>query len=434
MGSTVAGITEEQAAQAREAVKACNGNKTAAANKLGIPRTTLRRWLEADPASESQESWSYEAGTNTAVISAKSRTIRTLEAALKEANTDLSVWEVDRHKINKWDGFAKVDSRRDKWGSQHKLATVELWQVKVWLRRKSPVTTSLEALLAKISENATLLPAPRRPRPKRAPQRCLEVCVMDPHLGLLCQQPEADAEWDLDLAAQTVLEAMDTLIERAGAFGPFEQAVMPFGNDFVHCDTVFHTTTAGTGQPEAIDWHRVYVAAEALAIEMVKRLRRVAKVFVYQIPGNHSRQTDFTLARLLQAYFRSDRDVVVDASSSPYKFHRYGANFWGYDHGHSVTPIRMAGLMANERPRDWAETHYREWHLGDQHRKGSADFEEQGVSVEYIPGLTAPNAWHRIKSFNHQKRGAMAYVWDHSAGPIARLQYNISPQTHKAMR
>jgi hypothetical protein len=162
---------------------------------------------------------------------------------------------------------------------------------------------------------------------------------------------------------------------------------------------------------------------------MIDDLRAVAKeVFVYEVPGNHSRMCDFTLAHTLRAYYRKDKNVHVDASSSPYKFHRYGATLIGYEHGHSVSPIRLAALMANERGRDFSECHYREWHLGDQHRKGSSNpaaFEEQGVSVEFIPGLTAPNEWHRLKGFNHQKRGAMAWVYDYETGPICRLQHNL---------
>ena len=92
--------------------------------------------------------------------------------------------------------------------------------------------------------------------------------------------------------------------------------------------------------------------------------------------------------------------------------------------------------MANECRDIWQETVYREWHLGDQHRKGSAKpsmHEEQGVSVEYMPGLVVPNEWHRLKSYNWQKRGALAFVWDKTAGPIARLQVNINSYTGKIM-
>jgi len=135
---------------------------------------------------------------------------------------------------------------------------------------------------------------------------------------------------------------------------------------------------------------------------------------------------------VMNAYFHQNDNVTVECDPSPYKFKRYGVNLIGFEHGHSVATIRLAALMANERPQDWAETKYREWHLGDQHRKGSAKpsvMEEQGVSVEFLPSLTAPNEWHRLKSFNWQKRGAMAWVWDYNYGPLARLQINIDSTT-----
>lgn len=259
---------------------------------------------------------------------------------------------------------------------------------------------------------------------------------MDPHIGLRTFYPEGDGPQDLESAAQFIMTAMDDLIEKARPFGPFEEVFMPFGNDFVHADGVFHTTTAGTPQPEMEAYHKTFVFAKMVAIEMVNRLRKVAPVRIYEVPGNHSRVTDFTLAQILEAYFHNCKDVKVDASSSPYKFHRFGKTLIGFEHGHSVSPIRLAALMANECKEVWRDTEYREFHLGDQHRKGSgmpSMLEEQGVSIEYLPGLTAPNEWHRLKAFNHQKRGAMAFVYDFSAGPIARLQHNISQYTHQPM-
>ena len=93
--------------------------------------------------------------------------------------------------------------------------------------------------------------------------------------------------------------------------------------------------------------------------------------------------------------------------------------------------------MANECKDAWSQTVYREWHCGDQHRKGSGKpmmFEEQGVSVEFLPGLTPPNEWHRIHSYNWQKRAGMAFVWDYTAGCIARIQTNVNSYTGEIMR
>lgn len=402
----------------------------------------------------------YSADTGT--VETNNPTIKTLDALLKHMKVDLSVWEVEKHVINKWevamrepatticdaDGSPLISKKPtgEKWTlwtrKSRKPLHEPLYQVKAWLRRKTPQIRAAESLLATIERKAPILKSPfrRNGAAVKRPRRALEVCVMDPHIGLLCQKPEADAEWDLEIASRVVLETMDDLLDKARKFGPFEQAFMPFGNDFVHSDNVFHTTTAGTLQPEAISWHRVYEAAERVAINMVHKLCLVAEhVHIYEVPGNHSRMADFTLARLLKAYYRGAPHVTVNASASPYKFHHYGCNLIGYEHGHSVSPLRLAALMANEVPDAWHATKdgYREFHLGDQHRKGSSkpsSLEEQGVSVEYIPGLTAGNEWHRLKGFNHQQRGAMAFIWDYTAGPVARLQTNLSRHANNILK
>jgi hypothetical protein len=395
----------------------------------------------SDKSKQGDEQLTFEAKEKTAFASSVSRTIRTADDLVAYAKVDLSIWEVERYVVNKWE-VGRKDKKTNvktvdgvKTGTEQdsgKIHVQDLIQVKIWLRRRSPQSQSLGALLKEIEKKALPIKVERQTF-KKEHKRTLEVCMMDVHLGLLCREPEADAPWDLDLAAKTMLTSLEDLIARSAAYGPFDEVVMPFGNDFVHSDNVFHTTTAGTGQPESIAWHRVYLEAEKLAISIVERLRQLApKVYIYEIPGNHSRHSDFTLARVLKAYFRSQKDVIVDASSRPYKFHRCGVNVIGYEHGHSVAVVRLAALMANECRPFWHEIEYPEWHLGDQHRK-SATFEEQGVSVEYVPGLTAPNEWHTLKSFSHQKRGAMAYVWDWECGPVGRFQHNISKYTHEAL-
>jgi predicted transcriptional regulator len=387
-----------------------------------------------------------ETTTTTSVVSSKGPLVRTLDELLDKAKVDRTVWEVERHIINQWE-TARKDKSVDlvikdgvMTGSVDdtgKMVVQPVFQVKAWLRRKTLEIQAAEIVLSKIIKHAVSFPHIKiAKRPANKNNRSLELCVMDPHVGLLCQYPDADGGWDMNLASTHVLEAIDDLVKKASAHGPFQEVFMPFGNDFVHVDGVENTTTRGTPQPEAVSWHSMYVAAEELAIAMVERIRTIAPVHIYEIPGNHSRQSDFTLARLLKAYFHKDKQVIVDASSSPYKFHCCGVNLIGYEHGHHIPPIRLAALMANECKQWWAKTEYREWHLGDQHRKGvgnPATLEEQGVSVEYVPGITAPNEWHRLKAFSHQKRGAMSFVWDWEEGLVGRFHYNISQYHHKKL-
>jgi hypothetical protein len=406
------------------------------ARRCGIAKSTVREAFQtkASPAAEGQSKPDgpltvFEETGDHAIATVMIPGLKTLDDLLRHMEVDQSVWEVDHHIINKWE----TGTKHPKTGE---VTVTPLFQIKAWLKRKTAQQRGTEDLIKRLEAGSPALPVIKRPKmDKFTEKRSLEICIMDPHIGLLCNYPEADGPWDLELAAGCIMQAIDDLVAKAAPFGPFCEIFMPFGNDFTHADNLMHTTTAGTAQPEAISWHRVFDFAESVAIAMVERLRLVAPVKVYEIPGNHSMITDFTLARILRARFHGDKEVTVYASSSPYKFHRCGCNLIGFEHGHSVKPIRLAALMANECRQDWAETEYREWHRADQHRKGSPtiEFEEQGVSVENVPGITIPNEWHRQKSYSHQQRGAMAYVWGWKSGPIARFQHNLSKYSHVAL-
>lgn len=262
-------------------------------------------------------------------------------------------------------------------------------------------------------------------------RRMLEIAIMDPHFGLACYAPGADLDYDLEIARELYLTAIEELVRLGKAYGGIDLILFVFGNDFLHADILAngtHGTAGGTDQPEMLAWHYVYAYAERTVIEALLMLSKVAPVEVVVVPGNHDRYSAYTLGRTLLNRFWNDENITVQADPSPYKFKEWGVNLIGFEHGHSIPPIRMAGLMANECKEAWARTKYREWHLGDQHRKGSgkpAMFEEQGVSIEYLPSIVAPNEWHRLKAFNHQKRGALAFIWDDKEGPIARVGVNL---------
>jgi|TARA_R110000824_G_scaffold69726_3_gene179339 hypothetical protein len=357
--------------------------------------------------------------------------ITTEEELLKDAGIDMELYEIERCVVNNWE-VAGAKKHQDEDDSVWKTG---LRQVKITLRRKRNDLIVVERILARLEEASPMMLPIKYPKSKKGtPRRALEVSIMDPHYGMMCFQGDSDHNWDLEKCEELCMWSIDTLLEDAEKYGPFEEIVFPFGNDFLHHDNLEHTTTRGTNQPEGLSYLYVYERAIRLAVTMIERLAEVAPVKVIQVSGNHDQVSAFTLGHVLNAYYRNDPNVSVDVSPSPYKFWRFGTNLLGLDHGHHVKPPRLAALMAHECKDVWAETTFREWHLGDQHRKGSAKpitMEEQGVSVEYLPALTPPNAWHRLKAFNWQQRGAMAFIWDADKGPQARLQVNLDSYTGK---
>jgi hypothetical protein len=266
----------------------------------------------------------------------------------------------------------------------------------------------------------------------------LEISIADPHLGMFCWAPSSDLDYNLDIAEKSYLYAIHRLLDMAQMYGTPEEILFPIGNDYLHAQPMPTTkgtnygTMSGVAQPEMVDWHHVYMRGEQLLIQAIELLKLVAPVRVIEVTGNHDTTLSFTLARLVNAYYHNDQNVTVDASPSPYKFVHYGCNLIGFKHAAKpAQQVRLAALMANEVPHAWAATDggYREWHIADQHRKGSGTItgmEEQGVSVEFLPSVVVPNSWHREMTFNHQKRSSCAWIWNYQTGQEARLNVNLS--------
>jgi len=375
----------------------------------------------------------------TGTVTTRSLDIKTVEELLKVAEVDTDIWEVDRSLINSWE--VTVGGRNTGSGD---CETYTNYQVKVWLKRISPAVDALKTLYEKIKSCSPIVPVIKRPMADAARKeykvaRELEISLFDLHLGLRCFKGMADIDWSPDAAEKMTMEILDDLLILTASFGPFEKIVFPMGNDFLHSDNVYNTTTSFTSQPEADAWQNTFLRGELLGIAIIERMKKSAPVKIITVPGNHARHSEIALGRIFNAYYHNDKNVEIDAGSSPYKFHNFGVNLLGFEHGHSIRQqVRLAALMANEtRLNGWKEARYCEFHCGDQHRKGSGKphmFEEQGVSIEFLPGLTPPNEWHRLHSYNWQKRAGMAFIWDYTAGCVARFQRNIDNYTGKIMR
>lgn len=373
----------------------------------------------------------------TCVVTTKSLNIKTVEDALRIAEVDMGVWEVDRHLVNSWE--VTIGARN---AGSDKCETFTNFQIKIWLKRKHPDVLALEDLYEKMKSCSPVVPVIERPDSYYEVDRSareLEISLADLHLGLRCFEPASSCNWTPDDAEHMTMMMLDELLILTKHFGPYEKIVFPMGNDFLHCDNVYGETTSRTPQPEADAWQNTFLRGEKLGLAIIERLKKEAPVKIIAMPGNHARHSEIALSRIFSAYYHNDKNVGVDAALSPYKFHRFGVNLIGFEHGHSIRNTqRLTGLMANEcRLKDWQEARYCEWHLGDQHRKGSGRpsvFAEQGVSIEFLPGLVPPNEWHKLHAFNWQKRAGMAFVWDKTAGPLCRFQVNIDNYSGKIMR
>jgi len=417
-------------AEIREALDSCSGNKTQAGKILGIHRGSVRTWVQKNNyefKDSKSPKWKETKTDSSWLLEACDDRITTAQECLDRAGVDQAIWEIERVVVNGWDVTIKIRK-----GDKDVPVRSQNQQIKVWLRRKVPkvIEDAVGNLLKRLEKKSPVVSKIKRVKPCKPQHRyAFEICLLDPHFGLQCYKGASDADWSQEKCASIIMSSLDDLLEQVEKYMPIEKIMIPFGNDFTHADNVFNTTTKGVVQPEAVSYLPNVIQAETLAIAIVDRVKKVAPVDVICVPGNHDRQTSFWLGRVLNAYYCNDKNVSVAAGPEPYKFWRFGTNLVGLEHGHSIKQtVRLAALMANECKDVWAETEYRVWHLGDQHRQGSGRIimmEEQGVSPEFVPGLTPPNEWHKLNSFNWQKRGSWGFVWHYTEGLRARLHCNI---------
>jgi hypothetical protein len=235
-----------------EAAFAEAGSIRGAARLLGVCQKTARHHLRrseqpvvASAAVSSRETFTVDQSEQSQTITSVSSTVRTLEDALRAANVDLLVWEVDRHTINKWD-MAR-GTKDDRWDA------VELWQVKVWLKRRkvSVFVDPLQSLIDGIRKIAPKAPSVKYKSSKDA--HLLVVGLFDAHFGKLAWAAETGNDYDLKIAETVFANAFHDLISRISGY-QIESIILPIGQDFFHTDNPQNATVNGT--PQDVDGRR----------------------------------------------------------------------------------------------------------------------------------------------------------------------------------
>jgi hypothetical protein len=354
-------------------------------------------------------------------VSYRGSRIRTIEDLLAFSETDTRVWEVERHVINKWEVGAKDPVSGG-------ILTEPLFQLKLWLRRKI-AEQRLEQVLQRMLEQFKQAAPPRTPISHTPGAKgMLEISIMDLHLGKYCWAAETGRAYGPEIASKMFWSALEDLLRRASGSRP-EQILFVVGNDFFNVDNLQKTTTAGTPQSEANSWQESFLAGRKLMIAAVERLTQVAPVNLLVVPGNHDTQRLWYLGTVLAAHFHNHPNVTVDYSCQPRKYVVYGRNLIGFCHGHGEKHDKLPMLMAVERPRDWAATRFREWHLGHFHSKKTKVFvahqDLHSVQVRILPSICPPDAWHAAMGYT-SKLAAEAYYWDRENGCVATFTH--SPQ------
>ena len=124
---------------------------------------------------------------------------------------------------------------------------------------------------------------------------------------------------------------------------------------------------------------------------------------------------------LLDAWYRNNPNVTVNNDITPFKYHKYGVNLLGFNHGDKVSGVNLALKMLMDNKEDLAGVTTMQWHLGHLHKLKEDEY--QGIRVKHCPSLCSADAWHFEHGYSAQ-RCSQAYIWSKTQGYVGHLQHN----------
>jgi hypothetical protein len=261
-----------------------------------------------------------------------------------------------------------------------------------------------------------------------------EICCFDAHIGMYAEAGETNSQnYDSDIAIKRIHNTTDALLCRMN--NP-EHIVVTFGGDMLHSDTRSNKTEM-SGNVLDVDsrYHMVVEKAVTACYDVVAMACEIAqKVTVIILEGNHSWHSEVWLAQVLKAAYSECDRVEIVMQRSARKHMVWGDNLLVWTHGDGVAMTKWQGIISTEFAQLWGKTKWRHLKMGHIHHKNARSgkslvtsdqnggwVENHGLLVEYLPALSATDAWHASKGFIGSQQAMTGFEYHKKQGLITRL-------------
>lgn len=214
--------------------------------------------------------------------------------------------------------------------------------------------------------------------------------ITDYHLGALSWGEETGADWDLNIAEDTLVAWFSRAIEQSPAA---ETALLAQISDFLHWDGFDPVTPA---HRNLLDADTRFPKLVRVAIRVLRRVIRMLlakhpKVHIIMADANHDPASQVWLREWLSVLYEDDPRVTVDTSPSPYNVFEFGNVAIFTHHGHKRKVTNVAEVLAAKFREIYGRTKYAYAHMGHLH---SVDVKENNLMiVEQHRTLAAPDAY-----------------------------------------
>lgn len=328
----------------------------------------------------------------------------TPEKILKAHGMDKDLWEV-------------ISCKSNFYQQQKKGGTVlNLYQSKICVKPRTN-SVSLEKIKSNFDSWQNKFVPLEVGKPHKDAKYLYEINIADLHLGKFCTEQETGEFLDSKLAEKRFFSVIEKEFNNIKQYqGNVEKILFVWTNDFFNSDGISGTTTGGTQQDTDMKWQQLYVTGINMLVKAIDALSKLAPVKTFYIASNHSRQVDYYALCTLYAWFRNYENVEIDTDPSPRYYERYGCNLIGFAHSYYEKKQNLPHLMQIEKPKDWGETTYREYHLAHYH---SEKVEEKGgIVFRWLPSITGTDTWSNDCGYIGAVKRSYSFIYDKEKGLV----------------
>jgi hypothetical protein len=288
---------------------------------------------------------------------------------------------------------------------------------------------------------------PKISRIKDKGSKLLIIDAADCHFGKRSTVEETGQETNLITTEQRFAEGIEGLINKT-AHTKFEKIVFVGGNDSLHTDNPFGTTTSGTRQDTAGMWYENFLTAKRATIEAIDRLLTIADVHFVFCPSNHDFMTGFFLADTIKSWYANNKNITFDVSPVHRKYIQYGHSLLGLTHGDGAKENELSDLMKTEAKKAWSVSKFAYWLVHHRHHSDTKGYKNgKGVKMEkdyknltvfntglaldptdycfvqYLRSLSGTDRWHFTNGFVHAPAAMEALIIDPMYGQIDKITH-----------
>ena len=419
-------------AAAREQIKSNSINTDAVSPKVSDPAAKVDTSKNATSTFEQKKE-------NAEYTFQTSKEIKSLDDLIKACDIDLTNWDIERYIINKWNVGSK--------NADKKIEVTPLFQVKVWLKPKTP-NLIIDFVKNTIEEMKSYSPKyPIINRHSKKDPTLFMIDIADPHIGKYGSKIETGEDYNVEIAVQRYKEGFEGLLDK-GSHYEHEKICMIIGNDALHIDNPFNTTTAGTRQDVEGMWHENLNVLKWSYIAAIEKAATISDVLVTHCMSNHDFALGYSLAQILEAWFHYNKNITFDVSPQHRKYIQYGRNLVGLTHGDGAKELDLPALMSVEAKKAFSESDYLYWYCHHIHHKDrkikdgrkhiQLEKDGKGVCVintgmnleakdkyhvEYVRSISGTDRWHSTNGYQHSFSAMEAFVHHPLHGQVNRITH-----------